>query len=66
MHDAARVRRRERARDLCGEVDRLPHLQRSLLEPLPQRLALDELAHHERPAVDLAEIVDDENVRMIE
>ena len=33
---------------------------------MPQRLAFDELADDERPAVELAEIVDDENVRMAE
>ena len=42
------------------------HRERPRCETLPQGLTLHQFGHHERPAVDLTEIVDHQDVRMIE
>ena len=66
VHDPTRVRSRQCARDLTRDHEGFIDRQRAALEPLPQRLAIDELADDEGSAVHIAEIVDDEDVRMVE
>ena len=66
MHDAARVSRDQRARDLNRESDRFTNRHHTAVEPPPQRLTVNELADDERPAVEIAEIVDHQNVRMVQ
>ena len=52
---------------ICIDMrDGLAYRQGAAIEPSPQRLALDELAHDEGARVEVAEVVDDEDVRMIE
>ena len=66
MDDHSRVRGRQRAGDLNRDRQGFAHGQRSPGEPLPQRLAVDELAEDERLSVQIAEIVDDQDVRMVQ
>ena len=60
------MRRRERARHLRRDRQRLAQRHRATLESLAQRLTFDELRHDERSPVDLAEVVNDEDVRVIQ
>ncbi len=66
MHDAAPVSGRERARHLRADIDRLTNGDRLALHLLPERLPRDELGDDERAAVDLADVVDHEDVGMVE
>ena len=66
MDEAARMRGRERTGDLDADVDGLARRQRPPLQPLAERLALDELGHHVGPAVQFAEVVDDQNMRVVQ
>ena len=49
-----------------ADVHDVAQRQRALLQALPQRLALDELRDDEGPAVELAEVVDDHDVRVVQ
>ena len=66
MNDPPRVRCRQCARHLRGNLDCLHHRYRSALETRAQGFALDELGDDERTAAFVTEIVDDQNVRVIE
>jgi hypothetical protein len=66
VHEAASVRRRQRAGDLRGDLDGLSNVERTALQPLSERLSLDELGDHVGTAVQLAEVVHDQNVRVVE
>ena len=66
MHEAAGVRGRQRARHLDADLHDVAHRQGALPQALPQRLALDELGHHVGAAIQLAEIVDDDDVRVVQ
>ncbi len=67
MHDARLVRGGQRRRDLHRNGERLvqPHLA-SLIQDLPQGLAIDEFGRDELTAVGSAGFVNRENARMIE
>ena len=60
VDDARDVRGREGAGHLAGDVDRFAERDggRRRLQPLAQRLAVDELRHHERLAVHFVHVVD--------
>ena len=60
------MRRGERACDLRRHVERGGRRQRTLLETRAQGLSLHILGHHERTAVEFADVVDDDDVRMVE
>ena len=64
--DAALVGGGQCARDLHRDAHGLAHRDGAAVEPMPQRISLDELAHDEGPRVEGAEIMDDQDVRMIE
>jgi len=66
MDDAACVSGRESARDLSGDPDCVGHGDGAACETCAERFALDELGHDEGPAVELAEVVNHQNVRMVE
>src|SRR6202023_1450217 len=66
MYEAAGVGGRERGRYLQRDLHGLADRQCSSFKTLAHGLALDVLGDHERPSVQLAEVVNDENVRMIE
>ena len=66
MDDAARVRRRERAGDLDGIVERRGNRQRPLRQQPIERRAVHQLHRDEgRPRV-LADLVDGDDVRMVQ
>ena len=60
------MRRRERTGDLDADLHDVAHRQGTVLQPMPQGLTLDELGHDVRTAIQLAEIVDDDDVRVVE
>ena len=66
MDEPARVRGRQRRAHLQRDVDRVGARQHSAIQPLPERLALDVLRHHERPAVEIAEVMDHQDVRVVQ
>ena len=66
VHDAAPVSGRERAGHLRADIDRLTDGDGPAVHLLPQRLPRDELGDDERAAVDLADVVDHEDVGMVE
>ena len=66
MHDAARVCDRQRRGHLNRDADRLAHRNGAAVQPLPERVALDQFADDERPTVDVAEVVNHQDVRMVE
>ena len=60
------MRGRQRTRHLEADVDDVADRQPALLQAMAQRLTLDELGHHVRTAIQLAEIVDDHDVRVVQ
>ena len=66
MDDCSRMRRHQRAGDLRRDRHGLTNRQSPAREPLSQRFALDEFGDDERAAVEIAEIVNHHDVRMIE
>ena len=66
MHEAAGMRGRQRTRHLEADVDDVADRQPALLQSMAQCLTLDELGHHVRTAIQLAEIVDDHDVRVVQ
>ena len=67
MDEAARVCSRECCADLHCHIDRgIDWRHRAATEALADRLAFDELGHDERSAVEIAEIMNDEDVRMVD
>src|SRR5262245_12447439 len=67
MDDARLVRGGQRRRDLNGNGERFVYRHpASLIQDLPQRLAVDELRRDELTAVGIAGFVNRENARMIE
>ena len=66
MHETAGMRRRQRTRHLDPDLHDVANRQGSLLQAVPQRLALDELGDDVRTAVHLAEIVDDDDMRVVQ
>ena len=60
------MRRRQRTRHLDADVHDVAHRQGALLQPVPQRLALDELGHDVGAAVQLAEVVHDHDVGVVQ
>ena len=66
MHETAGMRRRQSAGELDADVHHVAHRQRALLQAVPQRLTLDELGDEVGTVIDLAEIVDDEDMRVVQ
>ena len=66
MHQAAGMRRRQRTRHLDADVHDVAHRQGALPQAVPQRLALDELGHDVGAAVQLAEVVHDHDVGVVQ
>ena len=66
MHDSACMRRGQRTRHLGRDVDGFPYYDGVGVDPLAECLPFDKLRDHERATVEIAEIVDHENVRMVE
>ena len=66
VHDAAFVRRRERAGDLDGIVDHQARRQRPPVHPLPQRLADEQLGDDPGEVALHADVVDREDVRVVQ
>ena len=63
VHDAARMRILERARQLQGDDHGVAHRQRLLLvQRVGQRRAFDQLHRHVRPVLDLADVVHDHDI----
>ena len=60
------MRGRQRTRHLDADVDDVAHRQWAPPQAMPQCLTLDELGHHVRTAIQLAEIVDDDDVRVVQ
>ena len=63
MDDPVLVRRLERVGDLRGNGQRLGERDRPSRHPLGERLALHELHHERRSALDLLDAVDGGDVR---
>ena len=66
VRDPARVCCCQRARDLNHDPDAFAGRHGAALEALPQRLAIDQLADDERPRVEVAEVMNHEDIRMIQ
>ena len=66
MDDALAMRPVERVGDLGGDLQRLVERKRSLHEPRGQRLALEMRHDQVVRAIDVADVVDAADVRMIE
>ena len=66
MHDAALVRVGQALGHLAGDLDRLDRRDRALLHALAQVGALEQLHREVGHAVDLAEIVGGDDVRVVE
>ncbi len=66
MDDAVAVRLVERIGDLAREIDRLSARQRSLLESVRQRLALEVLHDEVRDACRFPNVIERADVRVIE
>jgi hypothetical protein len=66
MHETAGMRRRQSACELDTDVHNVAHRQRAPLQAVPQRLTLDELGDEVRTVIDLAEIVDDDDMRVVQ
>ena len=66
MHETAGMRRRQSTCELDTDVHDVAHRQRALLQAVPQRLTLDELGDEVRTVIDLAEIVDDDDMRVVQ
>ncbi len=67
MHDALRVRGRQRARDLSRHVQCSIHVERATCNLVPQAVARDELEHQEHRAVgQLAEVGGARDVRVLD
>ena len=66
MNDAARVHLAEGVCRLTGVIERLPELQRASLEHLAQRAAFDVLHGDVRAAVNLVDVVDGGDVRVVD
>ena len=66
MHETAGMRRRQSTCELDTDVHDVAHRQRPPLQAVPQRLTLDELGDEVRTVIDLAEIVDDDDMRVVQ
>ena len=66
MHDAIRMRRLERARDLRCNVERRTHRQLRAEHLRAQGAALNVLSRNVMVALDLTDVVDGDDVLMIE
>ena len=66
MRDPARVRRRQRSRDLDRDPDRFTVGTRRRSRGCAERFILDELGDDEGARVELAEIVDHQDMRMVQ
>ena len=66
MHETAGMRRRQRTGELDTDVHDVAHRQRAPLQTVPQRLTLDELRDEVRTVLDLAEIVDDDDMGVVQ
>jgi hypothetical protein len=66
VNDAARVGGGQRTRELERQVDNFSLRQRAARQPFTQRLAFNEFAHDERAAVDITEVMYNEDVRVVE
>jgi hypothetical protein len=66
VDDASLVRVHERARDLPGHRRRLAHGERPPGEPPIERLTLEQLDHHEGPAIPGADVEHGDDVRVRE
>jgi hypothetical protein len=66
MHDARLVRDVERVSDLLRGFDRRSDRDRTLCDPIGQRVAFDEFEHERRLSRTLNDVVDRGDVRMIE
>ena len=64
VDDAVAVRGVERVGDLDTEIEQVVERQRTAREPLLQRLAFEQLHHHELLAVVLADVVQRADVRV--
>src|SRR5262245_55684642 len=65
MHDSGLVGRCERARDLCGNVERYAQIDLRGHQ-LPQRLPVNELGDDEMPHFKLTDFINGEYVRVVE
>lgn len=66
MNDTARVRGGQGRGHLYRDVDGLCNPEGPTRDPLAQRFAFDVLADDEWTSVDLAKIMDDEDIRVID
>ena len=66
VDDARLVRRVERRRDLCGDVQNVVQFQAAARHVLPQRHAVNVLRDDEARRARLAEVVNRQDVRMCE
>ena len=66
MNDAALVRCRKAINDLCRDLQSFVERDGTALQPLGQRLALDEFQYKEEGSLGLFQIVDRSNIGMIQ
>ena len=66
MDDPFRVGRVQRIRDLDSQLEKFLGLQRLPPDPVPQRLALQQFHHDERPAIVLADVMNGADVGMVQ
>ena len=66
MHETAAVHRRQGTCHLDTDVHDVRHRQSAVLQAVPQRLTLDELGDDVRTRIDLAEIVHDDDMRVVQ
>ena len=66
MHETAGMRRPQSTCQLDTDVHNVANRQGALLQTAPQRLTLDELGDEVRTAIDLAEIVHDDDMRVVQ
>ena len=66
MHETTGMRCRQSTCELDTDVHDIAYRQRAPLQTVPKRLTLDELGDEVRTVIDLAEIVYDEDMGMVE
>src|SRR5262249_1981413 len=66
VDEATRVSGGKRRRNLQRDIDRVEGRQGAATELLPDGFAFDELRHDEGSAIEIAEIMNDEDVRMVD
>ena len=66
VQNPPRVRRVERIRNLDGQTQEYANIERPLIDPSRERLALEQFHGDELPAVVFVDLVDRADVRVIE